>query len=51
MNIRLLSATVTVQPLCSATDRYDGEAADAGGEEAEEDVGRGDQPEGEYINN
>ena len=31
-------------------DRYYGEAANAGGEEAEEDVGGGDQPEGENVN-
>ena len=30
-------------------DRDDAEAADAGGEEAEEDVGRRDEPEGEEI--
>ena len=29
--------------------RYYGEAANAGGEEAEEDVGGGDQPEGEDV--
>ena len=30
--------------------RYYGEAANAGGEEAEEDVGGGDQPEGKDVN-
>ena len=29
--------------------RYYGEAANAGGEEAEEDVGGGDEPEGEDV--
>ena len=30
--------------------RHYGEAANAGGEEAEEDVGGGDQPEGKDVN-
>ena len=30
-------------------DGDDAEAADAAGEEAEEDVGRGDEPEGEQV--
>ena len=29
--------------------RHNGETADAGGEEAEEDVGGGDEPEGKYV--
>ena len=46
---RLNKSQLSKSQLSLEEHRHNGETADAGGEEAEEDVGGGDQPEGKDV--